>query len=133
MAFGATLALGIGSMFMGGLLGPVLGILTPIQHGVEKSINLPMDQHAFFYSMVIPGAFFLVFTGVILILRACAKDEVNEETKNLYVLLGVTTFCTGITLVHACIHIWTKVNEFVTERRLKLIPQESIALNFDCI
>jgi hypothetical protein len=133
MAFCATMALGIGSVFTGVLLGPILGILVPIQHGVEKSTHLPMDHHTFFYDMVIPGAFFLIFTGLILILHTCAKEGVTEETKNLYVLLGVATFCMGVTLVHTCIHIWMKITDFITERRLKLVPEESIALDLDCI
>ena len=133
MAFGAALALGIGSVFTGVLLGPILGILTPIQHGVQRTFNLPMDQHTFFYTMVIPGAFFLVFTGLILMLHVCTKEEVSDETKNLYVVLAVVTFCTGVTLVHTCIHIWMKINEFIIYRRLKLVPQKSIALDFDCI
>ena len=77
-------SLGIGSVFTGVLLGPVLGILVPIQHGVEKTTHLSMDHHAFFYGMVIPGAFFLIFTGLILVLYTCAKEGVTEETKNLF-------------------------------------------------
>lgn len=133
LVFTAVLGLSAGSMFTAILMGPALGVLQPIQKSIEKCTDLPIDQNHFFYTMVIPGGFFLAISGLIVVLHVWSTADVGDDIKQMYLILTLVTFTFGVSMVHTCIYIWMKTNEFIAERRLKLMPQESIALDFECI
>lgn len=129
LVLSSMLALGMGSILIAVLFGPILGILQPIQKSFEKLTNIPIDQNQLVYTMVIPCGFFLVISGMVVFAYILFKDDVNDEIKHMYLILTLVTFTFGVTLVYTLIFIWMRTNEFITQRRT---CRGSVALDFDC-
>jgi len=130
LGFSAFLALGMGSIMIAVLFGPILGILQPIQKSFEKLTNISIEQNQLVYSLIIPSLFFLAISGVVILAFIWFKDDVNDEIKHVYLFLTLVTFTLGVTMVHTLVYIWMRTKEFITQRRA---CQSSVALDFDCI
>ncbi len=130
LVFSAMLALGMGSIMIAVLFGPILGILQPIQKSFEKLTNISIEHNQLVYSLIIPSGFFLAISGVVIFAYIWFKDDVNDEIRHIYLILFLVTFTLGVTMVHTLIFIWMRTNEFITQKRT---CEGSVALDYDSI
>lgn len=121
---GMAIALFIGSVFSGILMGPVLGILKPTQDTLSRWLDLPVKDAEMFYSLCVPGVFFLIGVGVVIFLT---KQQLY------YIVLGPCTIFIGVALAFGAEKVWNETVDYIEKRRAALLPSETTVVDYYCI
>lgn len=125
----------IGAIFMGIILGPILGVLRPIQSSLAVTIGVayPESSHNFFFMVVVPGVIFSALLGVALLGRVWLIHEFTPGYRVKMTILAFFTCFVGLTVLHSCECVVEKTIVYNKERRMATIPDEFRIANYDCI
>ena len=121
---GLAITLFIGSVFTGIFMGPVLGILKPTQETLSRWFDLPVKEAEMFYSLCVPGFFFLIGAGLIIFLT---KQQLY------FIVLGPCTIFIGVALAFGAEKVWSETVEYIKKRRAAMIPSETAVVDYYCI